>query len=134
MSHVNKNLSPLLLLALFINVTTFSMNAKAVKIYIYNYVTTHDKLVTIHCDTEMGDLGSFNLPYDRKYEIEINPMKVACDFKWDGGVLYYHMMYNPSSNTPSDKCTTCVWLLRPKPGGLCYHKSSGSEECYKYDG
>ena len=106
------------------------MNAKAVKIDIYNYVTTHDKFVTVHCDTEAGELFPYNLPYDRKFEIEVTPMEVACDFKWDGGVLSYHMMYNP----PSDKCTTCIWLLRPKPGGLCYQIPDGGEDCYKYDG
>ena len=51
MSHFNKNLSPLLLLALFINVTTFSMNAKAILIDIHNFLSKRDWNVKIQCET-----------------------------------------------------------------------------------
>ena len=128
MSHFNKNLSPLLLLALFINVTTFSMNAKAATIDIYNYVAKPS--VKINCGTDEGQLYPYVLPYNDKYEIPVDSLRVACDFKWNGGALSYQMMYDPTHDT----CTTCVWHLNPKPKGLCFQKPGGGEACVKYDG
>lgn len=129
MSHFNKNLSPLLLLALFINVTTFSMNAKAAIIDIYNYVSKPNLGVTIQCGTGEGDFFPYVLPYGQKYEFTLTSLSAACSFRWDGGVLSYHMVYDPKHDT----CSTCVWFLKPKPGGFCFQKPDG-EVCSQYDG
>ena len=127
MSHFNKNLSPLLLLALFINVTTFSMNAKAILIDIHNFVSKQDWNVKIQCETPT--LLPHFVQYGYKYEINITAQNITCSFKWAEGELSNHLMYNPNHDTYS----TCVWILRPKPGRLCFHKSDVSENCFPYD-
>lgn len=129
MSHFNKNVSSLLLLALFINVTTLSMNAKAAKIYIYNLVSPANSNVTAICGTEVGDNMPYEIPYSHAYDIISDTLSVACSFTWQGGALSWHLVYDVKHDT----CTTCVWILKPKPAGFCFQKPEG-EVCSSYDG
>ena len=127
MSPFNKKKKkiPLFLLALFIIVTTFSINTEAAKVVTYNYVSRQDLKVTAHCGTGSGSLPTREIAYGDKLEI-LTDIRVACDFKWQGGRLSYHMMFDPIYDT----CNPCLYMLRSY--GLCFIYEGG-QKCYKYD-
>ena len=125
MSPFNKKKFPLLLLALFIIVTTFSMNTEAATVYIYNYVTREDLKVAVYCNTDGGFLPTLVIAYGDNVDI-VTDVKIACDFEWKGGRLNYTTLFDPASDT----CNPCLYLLGPFE--LCF-KYVGGSKCYKYN-
>ena len=128
MSHFNKNLSPLLLLALFIIVTNFSMNAEAATIEIYNNVTAKNLNATANCQNTKVDFSPTEIAYGDKYVIN-DTLRVFCSFKWQRGSFSIMEIYDSDHYI----CDPCLWSLQPR--GLCYNATGPTffVYCFDYD-
>lgn len=129
MNHFNKIVSPLLLLALFIIVTNFSMNAEAVTIEIFNNVTAPNSKATADCQDSQHDFPPTEIAYGDKYVIN-DTLRVFCHFNWHGGSFSDMEIYDSQSYV----CDPCVWRLQPE--GLCYYATTGPAIgvfCHNYD-
>ena len=129
MSHFNKNVSPLLLLALFIIVTNFSMNAEAVAIEILNNVTAKNLKATADCGNTKVEFSPTEIAYGDKYVIH-DTLRVFCRFSWQGGSFSDMEIYDSQSYS----CDPCDWRLQPE--GLCYYGTTGPAIgvfCHDYD-
>ena len=129
MSHFNKNVSPLLLLALFIIVTNFSMNAEAVAIEILNNVTAKNLKATADCGNTKVEFSPTEIAYADKYVIH-DTLRVFCRFSWQGGSFSDMKIYDSQYYS----CDPCDWRLQPE--GLCYYGTTGPAIgvfCHDYD-
>ena len=127
MSPLKINVSPLLLLALFITVTTFSMNAKADEFEVHNNATQTSKL-NVTCGNSWEDFPSFFVAYGDKYlfEIKDTSLNINCFFRWTG-VIHKFQIYD----TGRDQCVTCIWNIIPD--GPCFQDElRGGEQCYSW--
>merc|ERR1712226_46247 len=123
----NKNVSTLLLLAFFIIVTTFSMNAIADEFEVHNNTTRSSKL-KVTCANKVDDFPSFSVAYGDKYLFEINnpSLNIGCTFEWTGASHKFQIY-----NTGRDQCVTCVWHVIPN--GPCFQDDlRGGEKCYPW--
>ena len=128
MSPFNKNVSTLLLLAFFIIVTTFSMNAEADEFEVHNLATRTSK-VNVTCANSFVDFPSFFVAYNEKHVFEIDnaDANINCFFRWTG-VIHKFQIYD----VERDQCVTCVWNL--KADGPCFQDQlRGGEKCYPWD-
>ena len=127
MSPFNKNVSTLLLLAFFIIVTTFSMNAKADEFVVHNNATRTSPL-NVTCGNSDGDFPSFFVDYGDKhpFEIEDASLNINCFFRWTG-VIHKFQIYDNGR----DQCVTCNWNIIPD--GPCFQDElRGGEQCYPW--
>ena len=106
MSPFNKNISTLLLLALFIIVTTFSMNVEADEVDIYNYAT-NTTTIKAYCSNAIKNFTPY--PYEMAYAKDKflltldDTRSVSCVFKWVGERKFFTFeIYN----TQRDICVT----------------------------
>ena len=127
MSPFNKKNFPLLLLALFIIVTTFSMNVEASTMLIYNNVTQPGQNLTATCGTIKGDAPPYEITLNEKYTVISDELDVVCHFKWPGGFLDSLLIFRKGTYP----CDTCVWIF--KSYGACYQRTDGTEACSKYN-
>ena len=127
MTPFNKNVSPLLLLALFIIVTTFSMNVEASTMLIYNNVTQPGQNLTATCGTIKGDAPPYEITLNEKYTVISDELDVICHFKWPGGFLDSLLIFRKGTYP----CDICLWIF--KSYGACYQRADGTEACSKYN-
>ena len=128
MSHFNKNVSTLLLLAFFIIFTTFSMNAEADEFVVHNNVTRTSK-TKVTCANSYVDFPPFVLAYDEKFAVEIEnaDLNINCFFEWTG-VSHKFQIYDVGR----DQCVTCNWNLIAD--GPCFQDElRHGEQCYPWD-
>ena len=131
MSPFNKNISTLLLLALFIIVITFSMNVEADEVDIYNYAT-NTTTIRAYCSNAIKNFTPY--PYEMAYAKDKflltldDTRSVSCVFKWVGERKFFTFeIYN----TQRDICVTCIWYVRAN--GPCFQDQLlGGEKCYTW--
>ena len=82
-----------MLLALFIIVTNFSINAEAVTIEIYNNVTAKNLKATADCGNTKVDFPPTEIACGGKYVIT-NTLRVFCSFKWQGRSFSYMELFS----------------------------------------
>ena len=129
MSPLKINVSPLLLLAVFIIVTTFSMDMKAangVEIHVYNYV--NEGKITVICATTGRKFPAYDIVYKSgKYHVSADTLPISCDFQFQGKSHSFGI-FDPER----DKCSNCVWWIREV--GPCFQDSlAGGELCYPWN-
>ena len=124
MSVFNKKVSLLFLLDLFIITTTFSMNAEAAKIDIYNYVGSGLNFIARCQPEDMLGLLAQRIPFKFGFFEVIDESVVSCTFEWFKDRHSFDI-YIPDR----DKCLNCVWALGP--GGPCLQLYTG-QKCYAW--
>jgi len=128
MSPFNKNVSPLLLLALFIIVNTFYMNAEAAEVVVYNYASQDSKL-SVLCSTIVENYPAQLIGYTvDQYKLIADTLVVTCNFQW-GENSHTFDIFDPQRDT----CNSCVWAVRA--GGPCLQLNSDigvNEQCYPW--
>ena len=122
----NKNVSPLLLLALFITVTTFSMNAEAAEINVYNYVK-EGTLISIFCTTEKESYPTVLIAYAIGTYNRTVDVTMTCTFKW-GQDSHVFDIFDPARDT----CKICVWVVRAAGPCLQHSLIGANEQCYSW--
>ena len=126
MNQFNKNVSPLLLLALFITVTTFSMNAEAAEINVYNYVK-EGTLISIFCTTEKESYPTVLIAYAIGTYNRTVDVTMTCTFKW-GQDSHVFDIFDPARDT----CKICVWVVRATAPCLQHSLIGANEQCYPW--